>query len=284
MSISTVISNLLPRPLRNSIRAIRQYGHLWDLLLSTYATQLCQNHPNPLNRFGQKCFSQTDEDGITIEILKRIGSLESGYFAEFGVGNGTENNTLILKALGWKGFWIGGQDLAFSVKQPREQFCHIKAWITRANIISLANQGKDNLGCDQLDVISLDLDGNDIYFVEELLRSGYTPKLFIVEYNAKFIPPVRWQIAYDDNHKWQIDDYFGASLQSFVDLFSSHSYRLVCCNAQTGANAFFVREEYSHLFDDIPREIERLFFPPRYFLYRQYGHKASIKTVAQLFS
>ena len=48
----------------------------------------------------KKCFSQTDEDGITIEILRRIGCLEKGTFAEFGPGDGMENNTLILKSLG----------------------------------------------------------------------------------------------------------------------------------------------------------------------------------------
>jgi hypothetical protein len=36
-------------------------------------------------------------------------NVETGTFAEFGVGNGLENNTLILLASGWRGFWIDGQ-------------------------------------------------------------------------------------------------------------------------------------------------------------------------------
>ena len=67
---------------------------------------------NPLNKFGRKCFSQTDQDGITLEILRRIGCLADGVFAEFGVGNGMENNSLILAALGWRGFWVGSEDIA----------------------------------------------------------------------------------------------------------------------------------------------------------------------------
>src|SRR5512146_745114 len=82
-------------------------GELRDIVVSYQALSLKLAHPNPLSRCGMKCFSQTDEDGITLEILRRIRSLESGTFAEFGVGNGSENNTLILKALGWKGFWVG---------------------------------------------------------------------------------------------------------------------------------------------------------------------------------
>ena len=54
-----------------------------------------QAHPNPLTRYGRKCFSQADEDGITLEILRRIG-IQDGTFCEFAVGNGLENNTLLL--------------------------------------------------------------------------------------------------------------------------------------------------------------------------------------------
>ena len=49
-------------------------------------------------------FLAIDEDGITIEIFKRLKNLNSGSFLELGVGDGTENNTLILLSLGWKVF------------------------------------------------------------------------------------------------------------------------------------------------------------------------------------
>lgn len=270
--------------IRSSIRTQDCVEEIRDLVLSHQNDALQQSHPNPLNRSGRKCFSQTDEDGITLEILKRIDCLEKGTFAEFGVGNGTENNTLILKALGWKGFWAGGENLAFEVKQPKEVFSYFRGWITLENIDELANEGKRNLACQEIDVISLDLDGNDIYFVEKLLAGGHCPKLFIVEYNAKFFPPVRWQIDYDPQHIWNGDDYFGASLASFNELFGRYSYRLVCCNAHTGANAFFVREEFASAFADVPRELNKLYAAPRYYLYKSYGHKPAIRTIARLFA
>ena len=49
--------------------------------------------------------------GITLEILRRIGCLYHGTYAEYGDGDGTENNTLFLTALGWRGFWVGGETL-----------------------------------------------------------------------------------------------------------------------------------------------------------------------------
>jgi hypothetical protein len=255
-----------------------------DLVLHDRTGRLLQDHPNPLSRFGRKCFSQTDEDGITLEILRRIGCLESGSFAEFGVGDGTENNTLILKALGWTGFWVGGEDLRFATRADDPSFAHVKDWIRLDNVIALAAQGRSAVGIDELDVVSLDLDGNDIYFVERLLQEGIRPKLFIVEYNAKFPPPVKWQIAYDPHHRWGGDDYFGASLSSFESLFERNGFRLVCCNAQSGCNAFFVRRDLDGAFGDVPTDIRDIYVPPRYHLYHAYGHKPSLRTIAQLFA
>lgn len=286
--MNSLLQKLLPdfvkKPVHQIRKSIISINELRDLIYQSHSSTLRHEHHNPLNACGQKCFSQTDEDGITIEILKRIGSLDSGSFAEFGVGDGTENNTLVLKALGWKGFWAGGEDLSFEVRQPETIFKYFKTWITLDNASEIARDGMKCLGITDLDVMSLDLDGNDYYLVENLLKNGFLPKLFIVEYNGKFIPPIRWKIRYDPGHVWRNDDYFGASLASFVDLFTEHGYRLVCCNAQTGANAFFIQEKYSHLFDDVPGDIYQLYVPPRYHLYKQYGHKQSLKTISDMFA
>lgn len=254
-----------------------------DLTLAFQTHTLQHSHPNPLNKFGAKTFSQTDEDGITLEILKRINSLDNGTFAEFGVGDGTENNTLILKSLGWRGFWVGGEEMAFEVAQSKDKFSFFREWVTAENIVAITKQGLTNLGSSSLDVISLDFDGNDLYFAEKLLSNGYTPKLFIIEYNAKFIPPVKWSIDYDPQHIWQGDDYMGASLAIINELFEKYGYRLVCCNSHTGANAFFVHEDFSQHFEDVPKDIRIIYVPPRYALIKQFGHRPSIRTVSKLF-
>jgi hypothetical protein len=88
-----------------------------------------------------------------------------------------ENNTLILASLGWHGFWVGGEDLAVNYSSAKK-FKYIKDWITLDNIVNHADKGLDLLGGKQADVVSLDLDGNDIYFVEELLSNNISPKLF----------------------------------------------------------------------------------------------------------
>lgn len=255
-----------------------------DLMLFQQTKQLQMSHPNPLNRYGLKCFSQTDEDGITLEILKRIGASTPGVFAEFGVGNGTENNTLILAALGWKGFWVGGQDIHFNWKQgDARKFTFLQSWVTLDNILDLTAKGLSLIDEKHPDVVSLDLDGNDLFFIEKLLSSGMRPKLFIAEYNAKFIPPVEFTVAYDAEHVWQHDDYFGTSLSSLDKLFTRFGYKLVCCNSHTGANAFFVDAKYAEHFMDVPTDISQIFVEPRYHLYLSYGHAKSFKTVEKVF-
>ncbi|CPR08934.1 hypothetical protein BN971_01396 [Mycobacterium bohemicum DSM 44277] len=273
------------RSLRQKIRRLagtETRDQLKDLILFDHSQSLKANHPNPLNRAGKKCFSATDEDGITLEILRRIGLLEDGVFGEFGVGDGTENNTLILAALGWKGFWVGGQDLAVAW-EDNPRFTYAKAWITADNIVALSRSCLQRIGATRLDVVSLDLDGNDIYLVEKLLADGIRPKLFIVEYNGKFPPPVKFQIAYDPDHVWQSDDYFGASLSSYAALFARFEYRLVCCNSHSGSDAFFVDASVSQHFADVPTDIGQIYVEPRYFLYGGFGqHKTSPRTVAKI--
>ena len=254
-----------------------------EYLLQGQVRQWQLQSANPLNAFGAKAYSQSDEDGITLEILRRIGQEQGGVYGEFGVGDGTENNSLVLAALGWKGFWVGGQDLAVQVPPVEQQtFVYQKAWITLDNIVALARSGLKAVAADAPDVLSLDLDGNDIYFVKALLEAKMRPKLFIVEYNAKFPPPVPFQIAYDAHHQWQGDDYFGASLASFNSLFTRFGYRLVCCNSHTGSNAFFVDANFSDFFLDVPSDARALYVEPRYWLPKKSGHRASLKTIESI--
>jgi hypothetical protein len=250
---------------------------LADLVLAESTHRRMREHPNPLNRHGRKVYSQTDEDGITFEIVRRMG-VERGLFAEFGVGNGLENNTLALAALGWRGFWVGNEALAFQAPREQHAFAYLREWVTRDNIAPLAERGLALVGGGGIDVLSLDLDGNDIYLADALLGSGQRPGVCIVEYNAKFPPPIRWQIDYDPAHRWAEDDYFGASLSSFDDLFRDHGYFLAACNGHTGANAFFVQNRYREAFTDVPTDIGLLYSEPRYYLYRGYGFRTSPRT------
>jgi len=260
-----------------------QINNLTDIILDQQFKTLRTSHTNPINKFGKKCFSQTDEDGITLEILKRINNIENGIFIELGVGDGSETNTLVLASLGWSGIWIDSKDLKVDTAKSKK-FTFLKEWIDLDNVTSLIHKGlnKINKTDQNIDVISIDLDGNDIYFVEKILKENLKPKLFIVEYNGKFFPPLKFQIDYNPQHIWQGTDYFGASLKSFWDLFSKYGYRLVCCNLATGSNAFFIDNTFSKNFSDVPTEIDKIYIEPRYYTIKKYAHKPDIRTINKI--
>lgn len=233
-------------------------------------------NPLRLEPYGHKCYSQHDEDGMIQEIFRRIG-IKNHVFVEFGVGDGLENNSLFLLKQGWTGLWIEGSpenaekiktNFADSIKNGKLRF--IESFITRENINNLI--GSEVKG--EIDMLSIDIDGNDYYVWEAI--DVISPRLLVIEYNAKFLPPVKWSINYDPNHKWDFSDYQGASLAAMNELSIKKGYRLVGCNLN-GTNAFFVRNDLTgdkFLQSD---DIMEYYHPPRYYLFEGYllmaGHR-----------
>lgn len=267
---------LFIRKLINAV--IPEVNNLFQIAFEQRSVDSNCRSVNPLNKFGKKCFSQNDEDGITVEIAQRLGI--TGKYLEFGVGDGLECNTLVLHSLGWKGMWVGDEKLAIGENESKD-FVYIRKRVTRENLLSILETGFNHFKSKTFDVISVDLDGNDYYIVEALLKSDIEAKLFIVEYNGKFFPPIEFRIKYDPDFIWRGDDYFGASLQSYVNLFSEYGYTLVCCNGSTGSNAFFVSNMNLENFKDVPSDIASLYVPPMYFEQRR-GHPGSARTVEKL--
>ena len=237
---------------------------------------------NPLTAYGRRVFSQNDEDGILLEILRRLEIAGSAVFLEFGVGVGTECNSIILLALGWRGVWVGGEMLSFDLPlESRLRFLH--RWITRENAVQLAREGLAALNAEVGDVrvASVDIDGNDGPIVRALLAGGALADVFVVEYNAKFLPGVEFEMPYDEGYVWEGDDYQGVSLQTWIGIFASMRYSLVACN-ENGTNAFFVKTDLMHHFADVPKNVDQIYRIGHYGRYEQSGHRTSPRTVRHL--
>jgi len=115
-----------------------------------------------------------------------------------------------------------------------------------------------------VDLLSIDLDGND-YYVLDAIRS-ISPRVIVAEYNSKFPADIPWIIEYNEDHRWDSTDYFGASLKSLETLLSTRGYSLVGCNI-LGTNAFFVRTDLvSETRFCAPFTAENHYEPSRYFL------------------
>jgi hypothetical protein len=220
--------------------------------------------PKGVAGYGYKVFSQSDEDGIINQIFRRIG-LTNRIFVEFGVGDGLENNTAALLFDGWSGLWIEGSkaycdriitNMSNLIDAGRLKV--VNDFVYPDNIDRLISS---NLEVEEIDLLSVDIDGNDAHVVKEI--KCINPRVIVVEYNAKFGPSIDFCMKYDRNHVWRKSDNFGASLKNYEKLMSMRGYSLVGCNV-VGTNAFFVRSDLLGELFDQPYTSEHHYEPARY--------------------
>lgn len=249
---------------RLSAISTRANGYLARAEMKALIAEIAHD-PKRLEPHGFKVYSQSDQDGILEEIFLRLG-IENGRFVEIGVENGLECNSLYLIHKGWIGAWIEGDKRQRAAIQ--EKFASIVdrrlslafGWITAENI----NDVLRRLGADaDLDFLSIDVDGNDIYLLEALTSK---PKVICIEYNGKFPAALAKQATYDPKRLWRGTDFMGASLKAVARCAGAKGYRLVGTNL-VGGDAFFVREDLAgDLFPD-DASPENLYNPPRYWLW-----------------
>ena len=219
--------------------------------------------------FGFKVFSQVDEDGIIEHVFSRVGD-GARTFVELGCGNGSENNTHYMALKGWRGVWVDGGaqnigHIAANIPLDTRGLLVQRMFITRENIASAMQSWLGRLG-GSLDLLSLDIDGNDAIVLGQILTVT-KPRVLILEYNGKFPPPLKLSVAYNPTHGWAGDDYYGSTLQVFVDQLQGQ-YRLVSCGL-SGANAYFVRDDLAASFSQYLTA--QLYMPARHHLIQRRG-------------
>lgn len=244
--------------------------------------EISQNQKR-LEPYGLKVYSQSDEDGIIAEIFRRL-DVSAGSFCEIGVGDGLECNTLYLLHKGWRGAWVEADpdrqapiETKFGDLMRSERLAVAIGYATPDNVDELLANILQSIDVDpaDLDFLSIDVDGMDIYLLEAL---SHRPKVICIEYNAKFPPPLSKKPVFDGSYTWGGTDYMGSSLVALNDAARGKGYTLVATNI-TGVNAFFVRSDL--LNDEFDRHLalEELYNPPRYYLYYDHysgevGHRA----------
>lgn len=210
-----------------------------------------RDYPENLIKYGFSVYSQNEEDGIIQEIFNRI-AVKNIKFIEFGV-QAAENNTLNAVMNGGRGTWVDKGLSKFKQElQQNKKLNIIDEFVTMENIFEIYLSSLNFLELkdhETIDLLSLDLDGNDYYFISQLLSKGASPKLFCLEYNPKFHPPTKSKIEYNHYQRWEDNnDYYGCSLQEYVDLFKEFDYTLLVCNI-TGSNCFFIKNDYTSHFE-----------------------------------
>ncbi|CAB4907680.1 unannotated protein [freshwater metagenome] len=228
---------------------------------------------NPLTVPARKYWSQADEDGIIENILRRLPGTVAKTFVEIGVGDGSENNSVVLLSRGWEGLWFGGEDLCFEPAKNGLLTFH-KVWISLEKFASVTNPLMEFSNKHGLGLLSIDLDGNDYFFLEAILEAGARPDILVAEYNARLPADVEWVMPYTPDHTWDGSDYYGMSLQSTCNLAATYDYVPVATSAQ-GANVIFVLKKHMKLFADVPTDVHDLYMPPDFDLLTVWGHPTS---------
>ena len=201
-----------------------------------------------INKFGIKIYSQNDEDGIILYILKHIG-VKTKKFVEVGVENGIEcNTTNLLKNFDWSGVQIEGNkklynDAKIQLKKVLEKKIKnlklLNIFVTKKNI----NQILKKYSGKEIDLLSIDIDGNDFWIWKAI--NCVKPRLVVIEYNSFFGPTLSCTIPYNHKFIWNYEkkrSYYGASLKALEKLGRKKEYTLVGVDGN-GVNAFFVRND-----------------------------------------
>lgn len=151
--------------------------------------------------------------------------------------------------------WIDAVPLAFNADCNPQLFTYQREFVTAENVVSLIRSGQEKLGVNHLDVLSIDIDGNDGYLAREVLAAGIFPSVVIIEMNEVVPPPIEFTQPYNPEYVWDKSKNTGWSLQSLANLFSGHSYTCVACNLQTGVNAFLSKIAISRNLPTSPRPL-----------------------------
>jgi hypothetical protein len=215
-----------------------------------------------LSNYENKVYSQNGEDGVIEQIFKTIG-VTNKYYVEFGVEDGKECNTRYLREKSWSGLMMDG---GYKNKRINLQ----KEFITADNITKLFK--KYNVPKSP-DLVSIDLDYNDFYICNEVLKK-YTPRLLILEYNGSILPKYDKVVVYDPDYMWIYDksNYTGCSIKTYCKLLNEYGYTIIYCD-NMGVNLFAVQSEEKKFKD--AGCINKLFKPANYRIgnHKYKGHK-----------
>lgn len=210
-----------------------------------------------------KKYSQCHEECYLDHILKSVQS-ENKMILELGAWDGYHlSNTRYFIEQGYKALLIDGDNHG-----NQEVVQH---FIRRENILDILQS--HNLP-ERFDLLCIDLDGNDIYVLEEIL-SIYKPSVIIAEFNPIWANGESTAIRYNPEHTWNNDDYYGFSFSAGMKLAERFGY--TCIFQNDNLNMYFVQNEV--LTKSLGIEVgEIINHVPKVTYELMYGHKKSDKT------
>jgi hypothetical protein len=212
--------------------------------------------PTGLRKFAIPSYSQWGEDGLIRYVLNHLPVTDK-WCVEFGAWDGIHlSNTYdLVKNAGYNAVFIEGNSLKFESLQENMasypnvltifKFVEVEGNNTLDNILMQTPITKN------LDLLSIDIDGNDYHIWKSL--QFYSPKVVVIEIKQTEKPGVIKINNKNSETSWTEG---GTSISSMTSLANEKGYRLL---AAFGFNAFYIKQEFYGLFFDRDYSIEDIF-------------------------
>jgi len=94
----------------------------------------------------------------------------------------------------------------------------------------------------EFDLLSIDVDYDDLYIWNAIDSSRYSPRVVMVEYNGFLNGTVNAVVDPNNQTRWGGTRYFGASLTALALMGRKKGYTLLCSDT-AGVNLFFLRSD-----------------------------------------
>lgn len=204
-----------------------------------------------LEAYEYSLFSQNGEDGILRRIFDVIGPTDR-QFVEFGFGARQNNSMRLAMKDGFNGVFVDGDRSTVNCfnhvarLKGLDRVRAVEAFVDMDNLVPVLQSAGVSPG---LDLLSIDVDGNDYWFWD-VCASTFSPRVAAIEYNAGFGPDLICTIPYRPSFRrfdfHESGFYHGASLGALTRVGAKNGYELVGCDSN-GVNAFFVRRDCAPL-------------------------------------
>lgn len=237
---------------RRASRFLAQYEscagtqEIQALLKMTYKSYKAEGIKPSFQDVGFRRYSQFEEDGILLFIFSLIGE-ESRKVVEICCGDGQQSMAAnLIVNHGWQGLLFEGNPALVKAAQSfykKQLDCLFnqpiikQAWITAESINSLIAEGGYS---GEVDLLSLDIDGND-YWVWRAIDK-ISPRVCLFETHNIIPSNLALTIPYDPNFRKDTTDFHSASLLAITKLSKEKGYRLIGAHRH-GFNAFFMRND-----------------------------------------
>jgi hypothetical protein len=213
-----------------------------------------QQEKPKLADFKSCTFSQFGEDGILDTIFHFIGT-ESKRCIEFGAWDGfyLSNVANLFVNNNWEAILIECDPIKFGelVKNVAPYKCTCLCEPVGIGSQSLESiLTKYSIPFSTIDLLSIDIDGNDYYIFESLEKMR--PRVIVCEYNPTF--PAHLDIYAPYDHR-SVELKCGCSVGALMRLAKQKDYTLV---AITDTNAFFVRNDVMPHLSDFELSLDKI--------------------------